>query len=137
MQKSVLIVDHDAFRLRLGRTDIGKNIIRCDHKEQTMPNHGTEDDTSIKQNLQPPRMFRVTILNDDFTPQEFVVDVLKNVFRKDTTESTSIMMQVHTKGSGIAGVFTRDIAETKAEKVIDMALTAGHPLIAIATPEGS
>lgn len=100
-----------------------------------MPDNSTKDHTSSKQKIQVPRMFKVIILNDDFTPQDFVVTVLKSVFRKDIVEATNIMMQVHMNGRGIAGLFTRDTAETKAGEVVDRALAAGHPLIAIAVPE--
>ena len=75
-----------------------------------------------------PSMYRVVLLNDDFTPMEFVVAVLKSVFDKSPQEATEIMMQVHREGVGVAGIYTYEIAETKAALVVDMARRSLHPL---------
>ncbi len=75
-----------------------------------------------------PRFFKVVLLNDDYTPMEFVVEVLKDIFRKNHEEALSIMLEVHHKGAGICGVFTRDIAETKAETVVTTARRQEYPL---------
>ncbi|MCE2927948.1 MAG: ATP-dependent Clp protease adapter ClpS [Rickettsiales bacterium] len=75
-----------------------------------------------------PPLFKVVLMNDDFTPMDFVVFILKDIFRKNHEEAVSIMMEVHQKGEGICGVFTRDVAETKAELVITLARRNEYPL---------
>ncbi len=78
--------------------------------------------------LQPPRMFKVVMLNDDFTPMEFVVFVLQEHFRHDIETATQIMLKIHHEGRGVCGVFTKDVAATKVELVLAAAREAGHPL---------
>lgn len=75
-----------------------------------------------------PPLYKVLIHNDDFTPMEFVVMVLRQVFRLSPTAAEALMLAVHQQGMGVAGVFTRDIAETKATQVMDLARQYGHPL---------
>jgi ATP-dependent Clp protease adaptor protein ClpS len=76
----------------------------------------------------PPSMYSVILFNDDFTPMEFVVEVLQRFFSKNLEQATQIMLQVHTKGSGICGIYPMDIAETKVSQVIALAQEQGHPL---------
>ncbi len=83
-----------------------------------------------------PRRYVVLLLNDDYTTMEFVVLVLMKFFHKDETQSTAIMLQVHHKGYGVVGAYTRDVAETKVEQVHAFARQHGHPLKASAEPEG-
>ena len=73
-------------------------------------------------------MYQVVLLNDDFTPMEFVVAILQEYFSKDRREATQIMLKVHNEGRGVCGVFSRDIASTKVELVLAQARDAGHPL---------
>ena len=86
------------------------------------------------QRVQPPRMYQVVLLNDDFTPMEFVVLVLQEYFNKDRETATQIMLKIHLEGRGICGVFTRDIAGTKVELVLQAARHHGHPLQCVAEP---
>lgn len=75
-----------------------------------------------------PSMYRVLLLNDDFTPMEFVVHVLERIFNKSHDEATEIMLKVHHRGVGVCGVFTFEVAETKAGQVMDLARRNQHPL---------
>lgn len=75
-----------------------------------------------------PPLFKVVLMNDDYTPMDFVVFVLKDIFRKTHEEAVSIMMEIHQKGEGVSGVYTRDVAETKAELVITLARRNEYPL---------
>jgi ATP-dependent Clp protease adaptor protein ClpS len=76
----------------------------------------------------PPRMFQVVLLNDDFTPMEFVVMVLQHYFKHDLDTATHIMLKIHHEGRGVCGVFSKDVASTKVELVLAAARRAGHPL---------
>ncbi|MCV9964529.1 ATP-dependent Clp protease adapter ClpS [Pararhizobium sp. BT-229] len=78
--------------------------------------------------LERPKMYQVVMYNDDFTPFDFVVVVLMQFFNKGLDEATAVMMQVHTQGKGICGVFPKDIAETKATEVMKWAKVEQHPL---------
>lgn len=78
--------------------------------------------------LIPPPMYQVMLLNDDFTPMEYVVFVLQQFFHKDNESATRIMLRVHREGYGVCGVYTRDIAATKVELVLRRARQDGHPL---------
>ena len=75
-----------------------------------------------------PSMYKVLMLNDDYTPMEYVVKLLREVFRKSENDAINIMLMVHKKGSGICGIFTKEIAETKVETVLRMAQSDQHPL---------
>lgn len=75
-----------------------------------------------------PPLFKVVLMNDDYTPMDFVVFILKDIFRRTHEEAVSIMMQIHQQGEGVCGVFTRDVAETKAELVITLARRNEYPL---------
>jgi ATP-dependent Clp protease adaptor protein ClpS len=76
-----------------------------------------------------PPLFRVVLLNDDYTPMEFVVDVLERFFRMDRQTATRVMLEVHMKGKGVCGVFTYEIAETKVAQVVSYARDNQHPLM--------
>jgi len=82
-----------------------------------------------KPKLKCPPMYKVMLLNDDYTPMDFVVSVLGSFFQMDQEKATQVMLQVHTKGVGICGVFTRDIAETKVALVNDYSRRNRHPLL--------
>lgn len=82
-----------------------------------------------------PKLYRVILLNDDYTTQDFVVEVLISVFHKSAVEATKIMLDVHVKGKGIVGVYTYDIAKTKVTQVEQMAKEREYPLVAVIEPE--
>ena len=84
--------------------------------------------TKVKPKTKRPNLYRVLILNDDYTPMEFVVHVLEKFFQKDVEAATKIMLHVHHHGIGECGVFTYEIAETKVTQVMDFARKHQHPL---------
>lgn len=84
---------------------------------------------------QKPSMYKVVLLNDDFTPMDFVVEILKTVFNKDHQRAIEIMLSIHHQGSAICGTYSLEIAEMKAKRVMLMAKKAGHPLQCIAEKE--
>lgn len=79
--------------------------------------------------LKRPPLYRVILLNDDYTPMEFVVQILERVFSMDRNTATRVMLEVHTKGKGICGVYTYEIAETKVAQVTTLAQQHQHPLL--------
>ncbi len=86
------------------------------------------------QRTKPPQMFQVLMLNDDFSPMEFVVMVLQEFFSKDRESATQIMLKIHLDGKGVCGVYSKDVAATKVDQVMDAARKAGHPLQCISEP---
>jgi ATP-dependent Clp protease adaptor protein ClpS len=86
------------------------------------------------QRTKPPQMFQVVMLNDDYTPMEFVVVVIQEFFNKDRETATQIMLKIHLDGKGICGVYSRDVAATKVEQVQEAARQAGHPLQCLCEP---
>lgn len=79
--------------------------------------------------LAPPPMYKVIIMNDDYTPMDFVVDVLESFFNMDREKATRIMLTIHMEGQATVGIYTRDVAETKAAQVVDYAQQNHHPLL--------
>ncbi len=82
-----------------------------------------------KPKLKRPPMYKVILLNDDYTPMEFVIHILESFFGMDRERATHIMLNVHTQGKGLCGIFTRDIAETKVVQVNDYSRQHDHPLL--------
>lgn len=76
----------------------------------------------------PPRLYKVMLLNDDFTTMDFVIEVLKLFFAMDTEQAARVMLKVHHEGSAVCGIYPKDIAETKVHQVVDYATQHGHPL---------
>ena len=81
--------------------------------------------------LRPPRMYRVLLLNDDFTPMEFVIEVLERFFSKNREQATQLMLKVHNEGRAVCGVYSRDIAATKVDQVAAQARQQQHPLVCV------
>jgi ATP-dependent Clp protease adaptor protein ClpS len=79
--------------------------------------------------LKRPPLYRVILVNDDYTPMEFVVEVLETVFGMERSQATRVMLEVHTKGKGICGVYSYEIAETKVAQVTNIAQQQQHPLL--------
>ena len=102
----------------------------------TMPSHRkTQEGTAVLERedttVRPPPLYQVLLLNDDFTPMDFVVHVLTTIFRMDFERATRIMLEVHNEGRGICGIFTRDIAASKVEQVANLAREHQHPLVCV------
>ena len=97
-------------------------------------NHSSDHDSVVavqesRPEVKEPPRFKVIILNDDFTPMDFVVEVLQTFFGMDRENATRVMLHVHTKGKGVCGVYTRDIAETKVALVNQFSREHQHPLL--------
>lgn len=115
------VVSTRTFRLKLA--------IMSDDKDFDQQHH---DDLAVQEaqpKLKHPPLFRVLLLNDDYTPMEFVVHVLQKFFAIEHEKATQIMMHVHTRGMGICGVFPKDIAETKVVQVNEYSRNNQHPLL--------
>jgi ATP-dependent Clp protease adaptor protein ClpS len=95
-------------------------------KREDGPNVGTI--VKAKPKTKKPAMYKVLMLNDDYTPMEFVVHILERFFSKNRQEATRIMMHVHRRGVGVCGVYTYEVAETKVTQVMDFARQHQHPL---------
>ena len=101
-----------------------------DNEENNGNDNGFEDVVTLKTRTKTkkPSMYKVLMLNDDYTPMEFVIHVLEQFFSKNQDEATQIMLHVHQKGVGVCGVFTYEVAETKVNQTMDMARQHQHPL---------
>ena len=88
----------------------------------------------VPEKTKPPGMFQVVMLNDDYTPMEFVVVVIQEFFGKDLEAATQIMLKIHLDGKGVCGVYSKDVAATKVDQVLDAAHKAGHPLKCLSEP---
>lgn len=84
--------------------------------------------TKVRPKTKKPSMYRVLMMNDDYTPMEFVVQILVGVFNKSAEEATRIMLAVHQNGVGVCGIYTFEVAETKVSQVMDSAKRSQHPL---------
>ena len=85
----------------------------------------------LSEKVKQPSLYRVLLINDDYTPMEFVVEVLVNVFAMDKSSATRVMLDVHTKGKGICGIYSYEIAETRVAQVTKMAKEYQHPLLCL------
>ncbi len=129
---AMTLTTRNSFPAELAKTSVGRQAPRMaddDRKrrgEQGGP--GTAVITKTKPQTKRPSMYRVLILNDDYTPMEFVVHVLERFFGKDHEAATRIMLHVHHHGIGECGVYTYEVAETKVTQVMDFARKHQHPL---------
>ncbi|MAA55585.1 MAG: ATP-dependent Clp protease adapter ClpS [Porticoccaceae bacterium] len=101
--------------------------------------YGTDEDVGVlvKEKppaLQKPRLYQVVLLNDDYTPMEFVVELIEKFFSKTRETATRIMLMIHNEGKGVCGIYTQDIAETKAAMVNKYSMQHQHPLLCEAEP---
>lgn len=97
-----------------------------DNNDDALPTTGVAVQSRVR--AKKPSLYKVIMLNDDYTPMEFVIMVLERFFNKNQEQATQIMLHVHQKGVGVCGVFTYEVAETKVTQVMDMAKEHQHPL---------
>jgi len=95
----------------------------------------TKPRTKTTTKVERPKLWKVILLNDDYTPREFVVQVLKAVFRMNETQAYRVMITAHQKGACVIAVFTRDVADTKAKEATDLGKQNGYPLYFTTEPE--
>ena len=100
-----------------------------------MANTTVKPRTKVKTKVERPRLYKVILLNDDFTPREFVVLVLKAVFRMNADQAYRVMMTAHRRGACVIAVYTRDVAETKAKEATELGKQKGYPLFFTTEPE--
>ena len=104
----------------------------CAGDDDRRPRRGGDSDTGTiveeRTRTKKPSMYKVIMLNDDYTPMEFVVHVLRKLFNKSSEDATRIMLHIHQKGVGVCGVYTYEVAETKVQGVMDLARQNQHPL---------
>lgn len=105
------------------------------HLPLSMSQNETSGETAIANRTKLPRKYKVLLINDDFTPMDFVVEVLQKFFNKSVDQATEIMLQVHQKGAGVAGIYTLEIAEMKAMQCNQYARLNQHPLKTTIEPE--
>lgn len=99
--------------------------------DQYIESEGDLEVQEAKPRLKQPSRYKVVLMNDDYTPMEFVVHVLEKFFGMNREKATQVMMQVHTQGKGVCGIFTREIAETKVAQVSDFSNRSQHPLLCV------
>lgn len=97
-----------------------------DHKHEH--EHGVAL-ASVRPEVEKPSLFQVVLLNDDFTPMDFVVEVLRGFFSMNQEQSVQVMLHVHTRGKGVCGLFTREVAETRVSQVNEYSRNHQHPLL--------
>ena len=95
---------------------------------RTKEDSGIETASREKLRITRPKLYKVILLNDDYTTMDFVISILESIFRKSPAEAVQIMLHVHQRGRGICGIFTKQVAETKVSQVTRRAETEGHPL---------
>lgn len=107
----------------------GAWLMAGDDKQDRLDDDGGIALQEAKPRLKKPPLYKVILLNDDYTPMEFVVEVLEVFFKMNREQATQIMLAVHTQGKGVCGIYTKDIAETKSAQVNQYARDHQHPLL--------
>ena len=128
MNQSLIFIERSLYLLTMNKLMFITNTIEPDHSDGVLVE-------SAKPKLKKPPLYKVLLLNDDFTPMDFVIAILKDIFQKSEEESVQVMLHVHQKGVGICGVYTREIAETKVELVMQAANNHEHPLQCTMEPD--
>jgi len=100
-----------------------------DHRTQE------EGEVKTKDRVKKPRMYKVLLHNDDYTTMEFVITILQQIFRHSMGSAVRVMLHVHRKGVGVAGVYTREVAETRVDQALQVSRESGHPLQCTMEPE--
>lgn len=121
-----------------GRRDSGDTPMRCATiaaPRLAAPAAPVRPDTVTKPKVERPRLYKVILLNDDYTPREFVVAVLKAVFRMGAETAQRVMLTAHRKGACVIAVYTRDVAETRAKEATELGKARGYPLFFTTEPE--
>lgn len=113
----------------MGNLENLRLTLSTDNDSESVVNDSGLAVQELKPTLKKPPLYKVVLLNDDYTPMEFVVEVLETFFRMNREKATHVMLTVHTKGKGVCGVFSRDVAETKAAQVNQYARQNEHPLL--------
>lgn len=103
--------------------------------DKTRGNEREQGDVATRERVKQPGKYKVILLNDDYTTMEFVVWVLQNVFHHSSASATRVMLHIHNQGTGVAGIYTRDVAETRVAQVHRLAKELGHPLQCTMEPE--
>jgi ATP-dependent Clp protease adaptor protein ClpS len=103
--------------------------------ERAMGDTDIKPDTKIKPKVERPRLYKVILVNDDYTPREFVVVVLKGIFRMSEDQAYRVMMTAHQRGACVVALYTRDVAETKASEGTEAGRRKGYPLMFTTEPE--
>lgn len=111
-------------------TDLNSNTPKLSSSDEDNPHHedGTQTALKVRPKIKKPNQYRVLLLNDDYTPMEFVVEVLQRFFNKAGEDATKIMWHVHKHGMGECGIYTYEVAETKVSQVMDYSAQNQHPL---------
>ncbi|TIX54624.1 MAG: ATP-dependent Clp protease adapter ClpS [Mesorhizobium sp.] len=112
-----------------------KREVSCAQLPVPMPEIVTKPRTKTKPQIERPKLYKVILLNDDFTPREFVVTVLKGEFKLSEDQARRVMITAHQRGVCVVAVFTRDVAETKAMRATDAGKAKGYPLMFTTEPE--
>ena len=110
------------------------NLIKLNKKSEEYDSNTSALVELEEPKLKNPSLYRVILLNDDFTPMEFVIYVLQTFFGYDKEKSTQIMLAVHTKGKGVCGIYTKEVAETKSNQINNFAKQNEHPLVSDIEP---
>lgn len=114
--------------MTIGESKMPGDVLRMTRENGNGTGRGTAVITRTRTKTKKPSLYRVLLLNDDYTPMEFVVHVLERFFQKDRESATTIMLHVHNHGVGECGVYTYEVAETKVAQVMDFARQHQHPL---------